>query len=227
MKLHDFMTDTAICGDEFLAASWRPWRVVARLYDGDGALLNEEDRALACELVGSDVLPDGPPTEFVGAIGRRSGKSRFSSIALTHAVADDYRDRLAPGEWATVACIATDRRQARAIFGYCEGLIDSSDLLAAEVMHRTRDTIEFSHRSRLEIHTGSFRSVRGYTMALAVIDEAAFLRDESSATPDIELARALKPALATLNGRLIVISSPHRKVGLVWDQYRRYYGKVA
>ena len=100
-------------------------------------------------------------------------------------------------------------------------------MLAAEVMHRTRDTIEFSHRSRLEIHTGSFRSVRGYTIALAVIDEAAFLRDERSATPDIELARALKPALATLNGRLIVISSPHRKVGLVWDQYRRYYGKVA
>ena len=53
MKLHEFMTDSAICGDEFLAASWRPWRVVARLYDGDGALLNDEDRALACHYKGA------------------------------------------------------------------------------------------------------------------------------------------------------------------------------
>ena len=119
MKLHDFMTDTAICGDEFLAASWRPWRIIARLYDGDGALLNEEDRALACQLIGSDVLPDGPPTELVGAIGRRSGKSRFSSIALTHALAEDYRDQLAPDAEQAIqalivcsACIACSASSA-------------------------------------------------------------------------------------------------------------------
>lgn len=39
MKLYDFMTDRAICGTEFLADSWGAWRVVARLYDGDGDLL--------------------------------------------------------------------------------------------------------------------------------------------------------------------------------------------
>jgi hypothetical protein len=61
-------------------------------------------------------------------------------------------------------------------------------------------------------------------MALAVIDEAAFLRSEDSALPDIELARALRPALTTLNGRLVVISSPHRKTGLLWDAMRKYYG---
>ncbi len=227
MKLYDFMTDPAICGDEFLAASWRPWRVVARLYDGDSGLLDDEDRALACQLTGSDVLPDGPPTEFYGVAGRRSGKSRFSSIALTHAAAEDYRDRLAPGEWATAICVATDRRQARTIFGYTAALIDGSDMLRAEVVHRTKDTIEFRHLSRIEIHTASFRAVRGYTICLAVIDEAAFLRDERSATPDVELSRALKPALATLNGRLVVISSPHRKLGLLWDKYKRHHGKVA
>ena len=84
MKLHDFMTDTAICGDEFLAPSWLPWRVVARLYDGDADLLNDDERALACKLIGSDVLPDGPPTELVGAIGRRAGKSRPRSGTSFH-----------------------------------------------------------------------------------------------------------------------------------------------
>ena len=57
----------------------------------------------------------------------------------------------------------------------------------------------------------------------AVIDESAFLRSEDSALPDIELARALRPALLTLSGILVVISSPHRKVGLLHDAFKRYY----
>ena len=35
--------------------------------------------------------------------------------------------------------------------------------------------------------------------------------------------RALRPALLTLNGVLIVISSPHRKVGLLHDAFRKYF----
>lgn len=229
MKLHDFMTDPDLCGVTFRGDSWHAWRVVARLLDGDAALLTADECALACELTGLEPfqLPTEPPGEFYAAIGRRSGKSQFAGITLTHAAAEDYRDRLAPGEWATVPCIATDRKQARTIYGYCEGLIDGSELLRAEVTNRTRDAIEFSHRTRLEIHTAGFRAVRGYTIPLAVIDEAAFLRDERSATPDIELARALKPALMTLRGRLVVVSSPHRKVGLLYQKYSRHYGKAA
>jgi hypothetical protein len=227
MKLHAFMTDPALCGTEFLADSWAPWRIVARLYDGDAALLTADERAFACRLLGTDTLPDWSPDEFYAVLGRRSGKSRFAGLLLTHCGAQDYRDRLAPGEWATAICVATDRRQARTIFGYCEGMIDASPMLAAELVNRTRDTIEFAHRTRIEIHTASFRAVRGYSIPLAVIDEAAFLRDERSAIPDMELARALRPALATLGGRLAVISSPHRKVGLLWQRYAEHYGKAA
>lgn len=226
MKLHAFMTDTEMCGDEFLGDSWRAWRIVARLIDGDAALLNAEDATLARQLVGSDVLPDDVPAEIYGIAGRRSGKSRFSSIALTWAAAQDERHRLAPGEVATSLCIATDRKQARTIFGYTEALIDGSDLLRDAVVSSNKECIGFVHRSRIEIHTASFRAVRGYTVPLAIIDEAAFLRDERSATPDIELARALKPALMTLNGRLMVISSPHRKLGLLWDKYKRHHGSA-
>jgi len=174
VKLFDFMTDKSLCGDEFLGDSWRSWRVVARLLDGDAALLNAEDATLARQLVGSDVLPEDAPAEFYGIAGRRSGKSRFSSIALTNAAAEDYRGSLAPGEWATSLCIATDRKQARTIFGYTEALIDSSDMLREAVVSSTRESIDFEHRSRIEIHTASFRAVRGYTVPLAIIDEAAF-----------------------------------------------------
>lgn len=227
MKLHEFMVNPDLCGAEFLGESWRAWRVIARLYDGDGSLLTPDEQAIARDLTGLDELPSEAPGElFIGA-GRRSGKTRVVSVIGTHAAAQDYRDRLAPGEFATVACIAPDRRQARTLFGYCAGIVHASPVLQAELIKETTDTLEFAHRTRLEIHTGSFRSVRGYTMALAVIDEAAFLRDEQSANPDIELARALRPALATLNGRLVVISSLHRKRGLMADAHRRFYASRA
>ena len=215
-----------MCGDEFRGDSWRAWRVVARLLDGDAALLNAEDATLARQLVGSDVLPNDAPNEFYGIAGRRSGKSRFSSVALTNAAAEDYRGSLAPGEWATSLCIASDRRQARVVFGYCEALIAASDLLCSAVVSSNKECIDFEHRSRIEIHTASFRAVRGYTVPLAILDEAAFMRDDRSAVPDIELARALKPALMTLNGRLMVISSPHRKTGLLWNKYKAHHGSM-
>jgi hypothetical protein len=40
MKLGAFITDPALCGDEFLGPSWSTWRIIARLYDSDAALLS-------------------------------------------------------------------------------------------------------------------------------------------------------------------------------------------
>jgi hypothetical protein len=40
MKLGAFITDPALRGDEFLGPSWTTWRIIARLYDSDAALLS-------------------------------------------------------------------------------------------------------------------------------------------------------------------------------------------
>jgi hypothetical protein len=227
MKLREFMLDPDLCGDAFQGDSWLAHRVIASLYDGDAHLLPENEQAMARQLIGSDVMPCEPPKVLGIGAGRRSGKTRLCSVLLVHASAQDYRDRLAPGEWATSVVVAPDRRQAKTLFDYALGLVEASPLLSAEVVRTTADTVEFSHRSRFEVHTSSFRSVRGYTMPLAVIDEAAFLRDENSASPDVELYRALIPATATLNGRLVAISSLHRKRGLMSDLHNKFHGRVA
>lgn len=226
-KLYDFMQDRALCGAAFADSSWDTWRVIARLYDGDALLLTAEQAELARRLLGRDQLPTEAPRElFIGA-GRRSGKTRFDSLLAVHAAAQDYRPKLAAGEWATISMHAVDRRQARVAFGYCRGLVEASAVLAAEVSNTTAESIEFHHRTRIEIHTASFRSVRGYSLALACIDEAAYLRDETSALPDMELYHALLPALMTLRGRLVVTSSLHRKTGLMWNKFRDYHGLAA
>lgn len=227
MKAFDFMTNADLCGTEFHGESWAGHRVIARLYDGDAALLTPDEQAVAREMTGLEALPTEPPQELYIGAGRRSGKTRLVSVLATHAAAQDHRHRLAAGEWAVAACIAPDRRQARQLFSYCAGMVQNSPILRAEVTKETADTIEFAHRTRLEIHTGSFRAVRGYTMCFAAVDEAAFLRDERSANPDLELARALKPALKTLNGRLVVISSLHQKRGLMYEAHKKYFARAA
>jgi hypothetical protein len=231
MKFYDFLTTPELCGDEFTGESWAAHReVIARLWDGDTHLIAPEYHALACELLGCETLPEpGEPAEMYLGFGRRSGKTRLEAAAAVHAWAEpDYRDRgLSIGEWATISIHAVDKRQAGVAFGYCEGLIRASPVLSAEIANATASIIESKHQTRIEIFSSNFRSARGYSMPLAIIDEAAFLRDEFSATPDMELRRAILPALATLRGRLLVASSLHRRAGLMYEMHRKHFGKAA
>src|SRR5205823_6171710 len=69
-------------------------------------------------------------------------------------------------------------------------------------------------------------SVRGYTIVAAVLDEIAFWRSDDSANPDKEIVNALRPAMATVPGALLVgISSPYSRHGVMWDAHRFHFGK--
>lgn len=224
MKLYAFMMTPELAGSEFSGPTWATWRLIARLIDGDAHLLTVPERELALRLTGRTALPTVAPRELYIGAGRRSGKSRFGSLVATWLAASEY-PQLAAGETAIIAHIAPDRRQAAIDLDYARGIVRASKLLSAELVDDTQDAFAFAHRTRLEVATASFRTVRGRTLAGAVIDESAFLRAEDSALPDVELARALRPSLLTLHGLLLVISSPHRKVGLLYGAHRRYYGR--
>ena len=71
----------------------------------------------------------------------------------------------------------------------------------------------------IAVHANSYRTVRGSTLLAVVMDEVAYWRDETSATPDVEVYRAVLPALATTGGMLIGISTPYRKVGLLYQKF--------
>ncbi len=223
MKLHAFMTNRKLTGPEFSGPTWATWRVIARLIDGDAHLLTAEETELALRLTGRTVLPTVAPREvFVGA-GRRGGKSRFGAMVATWLAAAEY-PQLSTGETAIVVHIAPDKRQAEIDLSYSRGIVKDSKLLRAELIADTADGLEFAHRTRLEVATASYRTVRGRTLAGGIVDESAFLRADDSALPDKELVRALRPGLLTLHGLLLVISSPHRKVGILYDAHRKYFG---
>jgi len=157
-------------------------------------------------------------------VGRRGGKSQGAALlGVYEAAFFDYSDRLAPGEVATVMVIAADRKQARAVMRYTSGLINENPMLRRMVERENSEQIELNNRTVIEITTASHRSVRGYTLAACIADEVAFWHVDG-ANPDKEIIAAIRPALATLGGKLIALSSPYAKRGILWDTFKRAFG---
>jgi hypothetical protein len=49
---------------------------------------------------------------------------------------------------------------------------------------------------------------------------------EDSSNPDHEIVNAIRPAMATIPGALLLgISSPYARRGVLWDAYKRHHGK--
>jgi hypothetical protein len=221
----DALRDEALFGRAFPEAPWRVWRTfLAALF---GLPMTTASLAVYQGATGRQQPPEQAAREAWMVAGRRGGKSRIAAlVAVFLACFRDYRAVLAPGEHGTVMVIAADRRQARIVFRYIEGLIDGVPMLRALVVRRTRETITLNNRIVIEVHTASFRAVRGYTVVAAICDEIAFWRSEESANPDTEILTALRPAMATVPGALLLcISSPYARRGALWQAYRDHFGR--
>ena len=95
------------------------------------------------------------------------------------------------------------------------------------IAEETADSITLSNRVVIEIGTASFRTTRGYSFAAVLCDEIAFWRqDETSANPDVEILRALRPGMASIPGSILLLaSSPYAKRGELYAAFRRHFGK--
>jgi len=225
LTLLDTMRDPALFGPWFRDKTWQAWRAFLAAQFGlpmDKAALETYQRH-----TGRKSAPEGPCKEGWLIVGRRGGKSLVSALtAVFLACFRDYREFLAPGERGTVMVIAADRRQARVVFRYIQGFLDSVPMLAQMVESRTKETINLTNRVTIEVHTANFRAVRGYTVVAAICDEIAFWRSEDSANPDTEILNGLRPGMATVPGALLLcISSPYARRGALWEAYRKHYGQ--
>ncbi len=101
-------------------------------------------------------------------------------------------------------------------------------MLESMVKTRLKESIEPANRIRIEVHTASFRSVRGCTAIGCVLDEVAFLRSDDSANPASEFIAAITPTMSTIPGALmLVISSPYSRSGILWEAYRENFAKAS
>ena len=224
ISIREVMADPGLFGFMFADPSWDGWR--ALLCGFFGLELTREERRIFESITRRANSPQEAMQELWLVVGRRGGKSQTAALlAVFMAAFHDYSDRLSPGEVATVMVLAADRKQSRAVFRYVSGLLHSNPMLEALIVREDKESIELNNRTVIEVGTASFRSVRGYTLAAVIADEIAFWRSEDSANPDYEIINALRPAMATLDGKLIALSSPYAKRGELWDHYRKYFGK--
>ena len=123
--------------------------------------------------------------------------------------------------------MAVNKSQARSIFRYVIGLLKAVPLIEPMVIDDNSETITLENRVIIEISTASFRSSRSYTFGAVLCDEIAFWRqDETSANPDTEILRALRPGMSTIPGSILFLaSSPYSKRGSLHDAFKRHYGK--
>jgi hypothetical protein len=115
----------------------------------------------------------------------------------------DYTQHLAAGEVATVAILASDRKQARATF------LKTSPLLADFVDDEGEEQVQLRNRVRIEISTATFRGTRGYTYACVICDEIATWRSDESVNPDTEILRAIRPGMLTIPGAMLILASSY------------------
>ncbi len=205
---------------EFDAPSWQPWASVEDSVFGE----RPDDVALVRRLAGGRPLPTRPVREFWAICGRGSGKSRTAARLAVYMATGRAWAR-APGEQIHVHVIGPDKRQAAITLGYVKGLFLSVPALARLIVREVRDGLELSNGVVIEVGTADPATERGFAFGVVIIEEAAQLPQDTSATPDSELVRAVRPGLARVPGSLLcVIGSPYAQRGELWRTWREKFG---
>jgi hypothetical protein len=150
----------------------------------------------------------------------------LATTAVYLACFKDWRPRLGPGERGTIMVLASDRRQARVIMRYVRGLLTSVPMLNTVIESETAEAIHLTRRVTVEVHTASYAKVRGYTVVAALCDEISFWPTDDAADPDYAILDAIRPAMATVPGAMLLCaSSPYSQKGALFDAHQRWFGK--
>lgn len=205
-------------------SSWRQWLALLRAVYG--LPLDSADADLFRRHTGRskyDPPPGGYP-EVVCVVGRQSGKTRVAAtIAAFEAVlADQEPDRTE----LYAVLVAQDHRAAlRSVFGYVRAPFENVPVLNRSVAEVRSDTLRLRSGVTIAAYPCRPAAVRGLRAKVAVVDELAFFTATDGRPTDVEMLRALRPALATTGGKLVILSSPYGQAGALWDLHRRHYGR--
>ena len=186
----DAMDDEAMFKSSFEGESWNGWRVILK-----AALclpMTRDEIAFFRSVAGGRDLPSKPVRELWIIAGRRSGKDSVASALACHAAAlFDQGHRLRGGEKPMVALLACDRDQSQIVLGYIRSFFERIPMLSALVSRSTTSGFELSNGVTVSVATNSFRAVRGRSILLAILDECAFYKSETSSSPDTELYKSI------------------------------------
>jgi len=190
-----------------------------------GEPLTPDERVVFEQLTGRPQEPLQRVKRFVVVVGRRGGKSVIAARASVYvATCCDHSAALNVGEKGIVLCVAENVEQAKVVFDYCVGIVETSPVLKKEVVTIRRQAIVFKNGVEIQVRAASARGLRGPTYVAVVCDELAAWYRSSGPNADREIMTAIEPALMTTKGMLIVISTPRPRAGVLWNLYSKNFG---
>jgi len=220
----DFISDPSLLRSSFEGPSWDRHKAVLKAAFADP--MTKRDVALFAEVSGGRKLPRHRVKELVEIIGRGGGKDSIAAALAVFIACTADLTHLRPGERGTVMLLATDRNQAAIAYRYVRAHIEETPLLAPLIEHMGVDRILLRNGAEIIVQTNNARSPRGRTIICAIYDEAAHWLGEDYSSPDTEVDAAVTPGLMRFHGSLkIVISSAHRRAGLLYDKFAKHYGR--
>lgn len=211
----------------------RGQRVLASVaFDGvEPRDLEGEDRELARRIFGDiETVPHAARATCVAVCGARAGKSYvICALRLLHLALTVPLPTLAPGEVAPGIIVAPDLRLARQTLRFALGAARSVPAIASLIEAESSDSFSLTRPDgkRVVIEclpaTRGGSALRGRTTLGAVLDEAAFFRDESSVVNDLEIYKALSPRIVA-GGQIVIASTPWSEAGLLHSMFTANHG---
>jgi len=193
------------------------------------SLANVSRRLALLEARGADISPTGSAVEFAHRVGledlddwqedlllseaprillnitRQGGKSTMSGVLAVHKALTDAG--------SLVLILAPSERQAKETFAKAAALYRHD--VPADSYRKLG--MELRNGSRIEALPGTEKTVRGYSgVDLLILDEAARVEDG--------LYYAVRPMLAVSGGRLLMMSTPHGKRGVFFEEWENGSG---
>jgi hypothetical protein len=187
-----------------------------------GLALDEEEMDIFRRATGRQEYVPTQQREATLQAGRRSGKT--SKIACRIAIYEAWRiPRSRRPERRRVMFIAPTLDQAKIAFHFILQDLRSSEILAQNIAKVSANEIELRNHVVICCCPCSPVKVRGWSAIAVICDEVAFWDHKvTSVNCDEEVLAAVRPTMATYpTGKLIKISSPNRKSGIMWDEYQR------
>jgi phage terminase large subunit-like protein len=224
LNIIEAMEHPKLFGPWFEGPSWANWKAILRA--AYCLPMTPEEIAFFRTVAERD-----PPKKRVRELwlccGRRAGKDSVASLIVAYeSFFFDGARKLRRGERALVACFGCDKDQAKIELDYTKSYYDDLAPLKERVRRETMTGFELTNDLDISIVTNNDKSVRGRPILTAVLDECSRYKDQDSATPDVELYRALKPGMKTIAESLLLgISTPYRKSGILFDKFKQSYGR--
>jgi hypothetical protein len=171
--------------------------------------------------------PGKPFSQLTLVSGARSGKNSYIEvpILLYEAIFGGFVPNR--GETCAVVLVAQDARAAGLSHRLAREYLKRSPVLSGYLVRETRDTLVLSNGIEFRTYPCTSKSLYGYSIIAGGMDEVARFRFEGAADSDEDVQAAILRGMAHYSGKakLVKVSSPSGRAGLLYSDFQRSFGK--